>query len=78
MAGASDPTIRYLLGDERSVGFLNTIVTDPVIEVGDPAHYHDFADPWASRRTSAPSFPSRTIACISAASVRSRLVRRSL
>jgi virginiamycin A acetyltransferase len=44
---APDPTLRYPLGDERSVVFLKSIVTNPQIEVGEYSYYHDFDDPLA-------------------------------
>jgi virginiamycin A acetyltransferase len=47
MPPAPDPTQRYPLGDERSVVFLKSVVTNPQIEVGDYSYYHDFDDPTA-------------------------------
>jgi virginiamycin A acetyltransferase len=47
MLTAPDPTLRYPLGDERSVVFLKAVVTNPQIEVGDYSYYHDFDDPTA-------------------------------
>ena len=35
MTGAPKPTQRYPLANETSLVFLNTIVTNPQIEVGD-------------------------------------------
>jgi virginiamycin A acetyltransferase len=47
MLTAPDPAARYPLGDERSVVFLKSVVTNPQIEVGDYSYYHDFDDPAA-------------------------------
>ncbi len=44
---APEPTLRYPLGDERSVVFLKAVVTNPQIVVGDYSYYHDFDDPTA-------------------------------
>jgi virginiamycin A acetyltransferase len=44
---APDPTLRYPLANETSLVFLNTIVRNPQIEIGDYTYYHDFDDPTA-------------------------------
>ena len=56
-ASAPDPTRRYPLGDETSVVFLNTVVTNPRIEVGDYTYYHDFDDPLGFERNVRYLFP---------------------
>lgn len=46
-SAAPDPTLRYPLGDERSVVFLRSVVSNPQIQVGEYSYYHDFDDPMA-------------------------------
>lgn len=54
---APAPDTRYPLGDERSVVFLKSIVTNPQIEVGDYTYYHDFDDPLGFERNVRYLFP---------------------
>lgn len=57
---APDPRQRYPLGDERSVVFLNTIVSNPQIEIGDYTYYHDFDDPLGFEQNVRYLFPFET------------------
>jgi virginiamycin A acetyltransferase len=57
MTGTPDPTQRYPLGGETSLVFLNTIVTNPQIEIGDYTYYHDFDDPLGFERNVRYLFP---------------------
>lgn len=57
MTGAPKPTQRYPLANETSLVFLNTIVTNPQIEVGDYTYYHDFDDPLDFERNVRYLFP---------------------
>lgn len=57
MTAIPDPSQRYPLGDEKSVVFLKSIVTNPQIEVGDYSYYHDFDDPLGFERNVRYAFP---------------------
>ena len=54
---APDPGRHYSLPGERSLVFLNTIVTNPQIEIGDYTYYHDFDDPLGFEKNVRYFFP---------------------
>ena len=47
MNNGPDPTTRFPLGEEAGIVFLNTLIKNPNIIVGDYTYYHDFHRPEA-------------------------------
>ena len=57
MVEIPDARQRYPLPGETSLVFLNTIVSNPQIEIGDFTYYHDFDDPLGFERNVRYLFP---------------------
>jgi virginiamycin A acetyltransferase len=57
MENGPDPKSRHPVTGQDSIVFLNNVVSNPQIEVGDYSYYHDFDDPLGFERNVHYAFP---------------------